>query len=192
MDNQPTDQPTEPAKPAKRAKRPADGRRPRGAVTRAQLADRLKVHPMTVTKWEQSGLPVEVRGRKGKPSYYLEAKARAWLLAREEAAKGSGLVDVARERARKEHAQALEAEQRIAIRAREYLPVVEVERAWAFEVQAVRTAILATYNAEADRVYRRAMTDGPAGVADELKALAYQILRELAGARELPPEKGVA
>lgn len=167
-------------------------------VTRRELADRLTVHPMTVTKWEQAGLPVADRGRKGRPSRYDEAAVRAWLAAREAQAKSSGVNDVALERARKERAQALEAEQRIAIKAKEFVPVADVEKAWTAEVQAVRTAILATYTTKADQMHRIALTEGVAGVEAFLKELAHDLLRELAaGARAeptaaAPPEQGTA
>jgi hypothetical protein len=78
-------------------------------LTRRELAAAFGVHMMTVTKWEQDGMPTAVRGRKGKPSVYRESDVRAWLDAREASAQKTGQVDVAQERARKERAQGLRA-----------------------------------------------------------------------------------
>ncbi len=156
-------------------------------LTRRDLAAQLGVHMMTVTKWERDGLPVAARGRKGKPSTYREADVRAWIAARETAAKRDGLVDVAQERARKERAQATLAEQTYQARQRELLPAGEVAQIWGAEVQAVRTAILATYTTQADRVHRVATLEGVAGVERELKAIAHELLRELSSPeRPLP------
>lgn len=161
---------------------------PGGHLTRRDLAERLGVHMQTVTKWERDGLPIAERGRKGKPSTYREADVRAWLASREDAAKKSGMIDVAQERARKERAQAVLAEQSYRARERELLPAAEVEKIWNAEVQAVRTAILATYTTQADRVHRAATLEGVGGVEAELKAIAHELLRELsAPAREVAP-----
>jgi phage terminase Nu1 subunit (DNA packaging protein) len=149
-------------------------------LTRRQLAAALTVHMQTVTKWEQAGLPIAKAGRKGKPSLYREADVRAWLAARELAAKTSGVVDVAQERARKERARAILDEQLYQQRAGQLLPAVDVERIWNAEVQAVRAAILATYTTQADRVHRAAILEGVTGVENELKAIAHELLRELA------------
>lgn len=148
-------------------------------VTRRELAERLDVHMMTVTKWERDGLPIAQRGRKGKPSLYSEVEVRAWLQARDEAAETAGVFDAAMERARKEHWQACLAEQLHAMRAKTLLSAEEVEKAWASEIGAARAVILTSYTAAADRVYRAGTTDGLAGVERELKAIAYSILREL-------------
>jgi len=148
-------------------------------LTRRDLARRLSVHMQTITKWEREGMPIAERGRKGRASTYREADVRGWLTAREAAAKTSGTVDVAQERARKERAQAILAEQTYQARSRDLLPAVEVEKAWNTEVQAVRQAILATYTTQADRVHRAATLEGVSGVEAELKAMAHEILREL-------------
>lgn len=149
-------------------------------LTRRALAAEFGVHMMTVTKWEQDGMPVAQRGRKGKPSTYRAEDVRAWLDAREEAASKTGLVDVAQERARKENAQAKLAEQTYQVRARTLLPAEEVSRLWSAEVTAVRSVILSSYTTHADRVFRAATVEGLAGVEVALKNLAYEILRELA------------
>lgn len=162
-------------------------------VTRRDLASRMGVHMQTVTKWERDGMPIAERGRKGKPSTYREADVRAWRDAREAAAKTPVGVDVAQERARKERAQALLAEQTHQARSRELLPAAEVEKVWAAEVHAVRTAVLATYTTQADRVHRAAVLEGVGGVEAELKAIAHELLRELERPdRALPAVEAVA
>ncbi len=174
----------EPSAPTGPTDRQDDGETP---VTRKELAERLHCHMQSITIWERQGLPVFERGRRGRPSRYLESQVRAWKDAREQAAKPPGHVDVAQERARKERAQAILAEQTYQARSRELLPAVDVERVWAQEVQAVRTAILATYTTAADRVHRAAVLDGVPGVEAAMKEIAYELLRELARPDREPP-----
>jgi phage terminase Nu1 subunit (DNA packaging protein) len=151
-------------------------------LTRRDLADLLGVHMGTIVKWDRDGMPVAERGRKGKPSQYDEAAVRAWLAAREEAARAPGApMDVAQERAKKEHWQALLAEQTHRVRERELLPAAEVEKVWSAERDAIRTKVLASYATAADRVHRAATLEGVAGVERALKDIAYGLLRELAG-----------
>ena len=150
-------------------------------VTRRELAGILSVHPMTITKWEREGLPIAKRGRRGKASLYVETDVRAWLSAREEAAKAPGApMDLAQERARKERWQGLLSEQTYLLRQKDLLPADDVAKAWAAENAAVRTIILASYTMHADRVHRAATLEGVAGVERCLKAIAYEVLRELA------------
>jgi phage terminase Nu1 subunit (DNA packaging protein) len=161
---------------------------PTVGLTRRELAALLSrdraagpVHMQTITKWEQAGMPTAERGRKGKPSRYLEADVRAWLDAREKSAQTSGVVDLARERARKERAQAMVAEQTFAARTRQLLPREEVEKAWSGLVAAVRTKLLALPPALADQVHQTALLDGVDGVEQVLQAAVLDVLRELAG-----------
>lgn len=150
-------------------------------VNRRDLAIRLKVHMQTITKWEREGLPIAERGRRGRSSLYSESAVRAWLQAREDTAtKDAGGINVNAERARRERAQAILAEQTHAMRARRLLPIEDVERVWAAEVAAVRAIVLASYTTHADRVHRAATLEGLAGVERALKELAYEVLRELA------------
>lgn len=138
------------------------------------------VHMQTVTKWEREGMPIAVRGRKGKPSLYRESDVRAWLMARDIGAVGGGQAEVARERARKERAQAVLAEQLAAARARELLPRDEVRRAWEQIVAAVRTALLSAPVSYSDRLIR-AYTLGGAQAHEQAFAEAMrEVLHELA------------
>ena len=160
--------------------RPRRRSRRRVLLTRRELAGALNVHMMTVTKWERDGLPVAVHGRRGRPSRYREVDVRAWLQQREEAAKTTGNLDVAQERARKERAQAILAEQTYSIRARQLIPREEVERTWFAEVTAVRAKLLAWPTTHADQIARAVTLEGLPGVERLLNELVRQLLRELA------------
>jgi hypothetical protein len=98
---------------------------------------------MTVVKWEQNGMPVAHKGGRGRPSLYDPAAVAAWVAARETNAADSSSLEEAR--IRKELSQAALNEQRLAVMEGKLLPAEEVEKAWAREVAAVRTAIMATY-----------------------------------------------
>lgn len=157
-------------------------------ITRRELATRLDVHMQTITKWEREDLPIAERGRKGKPSLYNEVEVRAWLKAREDKAKGPDApLNPLAERANKERWQALLAEQTFLQRQRDLLPRQEIEKAWAAEVAAIRSVILAAPVTHADRIHRAAVLDGVVGVERELKSLMNEVLRQLGDPnRELP------
>lgn len=165
---------------------------PGGLLTRRELAALLDINMMTVTKWERDGLPIAEIGRKGKPSKYLEGDVRAWLDAREKEADRGDVSSVAKAKARQATAQAELAEQAYLARAGRLLPAEEVERVWSAEVEAVRSAILATYTTQADTVHRAAVLDGVAGVEKELKRMAYDLLRQLSRKKSSTPAHGTA
>lgn len=168
---------------------------PARTLTRQELATALGgISPRTIEKWLEEGLPVASRGRGGRPSRYDLATVQAWLKARDDAAAAaapnSGALDLVRERARKEHWQAHVAEQLYLTRGGELLPRAEVERAWSAERDAIRTKILSVWTTHADRVFRAATLEGLPGVEAALKAIAHDILRELAaGAHAEEPPK---
>lgn len=166
---------------AKPATRKARGKPAATLVTRLDLAKTLGVHPITISKWERDGLPIAKRGRRGVASKYREVEVRAWLQARDEAARQSGPLDPAQERAQRDKWQRMLLEQTHAMRAKTLLPAAEVEQVWAREIAAVRTRILASYTTAADQVHRAGTLDGTVGVERALKDLAYEMLRELAG-----------
>lgn len=149
-------------------------------ITRRELAQNLHVVMGTVTKWEQAGMPVEEPGRKGKPSLYSEPAVRKWLSDREKAAAKNGVVDVARERARKEKAQAILAEQTIAMRAGDLLRRLEAEKAWAAEVMAIRAKFMAWPATVGDRLARSAILKGADAFKLALKEEIHGLLAELA------------
>jgi phage terminase Nu1 subunit (DNA packaging protein) len=148
-------------------------------VTRRELARRLPCDPRTVARWQEEGLPVAKRGRGGRPSLYDEAAVRAWLTTREETARQQA-PDFTASRARKELAQAIEAEQRVAIRASKLIPIEDVDRLWSGQVAAIRARLLAWPTALADRIHRVAALEGAAGVEQLLQEIVYDALRELA------------
>lgn len=158
-------------------------------LTRRELAGVLDCNPRTIAKWQEEGLPVAVRGRGGRPSLYSESEVRAWLQAREEAARAPGApLDLAQERARKEHWQALVAEQTYRTRERELLPRDEVEKTWSGYVAAVRAKLLAWPVTLADQVHRVSTLEGVIGVERELNRAVRDVLREFAdGETQSPP-----
>jgi hypothetical protein len=84
-------------------------------------------------------------------------------------------------RSRKELAQALEAEQRVALRSGTLLAAADVDRTWSAEVAAVRARLLAIPTAWSDRLHRAGALGGAAGIEALLVEAIYQVLRELAG-----------
>ena len=169
-------------------------RRHQKVVTRRELAHRLGVVMQTITKWEQAGMPVVEPGRKGKPSLYSVVAVRAWLTAREKAVKQGKTVDLVKERARKERAQAILAEQTVAIRARELVPLDEVEKAWAAEVSAVRAKLLSWPGTLSGRLHREATVNGLRGLERALESAVDELLLELSSpaTKHRPPRKKTA
>lgn len=168
---------------------PADDEESDGLVTRRELAQKLGVHMQTITKWEREGMPIARRGRKGRASLYRVSEVSAWLKARESAAGGGAVVDVARARADKETWQARLAQQAYLARSGELLPRAQVVQIWTAEVLAVRTLIMQTFLTHTDRVFRAGTLEGRAGVERELRNISDWILRALSDpARALPAE----
>ena len=48
-------------------------------LTRFELAEALAVHRQTVTKWLTIGLPVAVRGGRGRAHLFQEAEVLQWI-----------------------------------------------------------------------------------------------------------------
>ncbi len=150
-----------------------------GLITRRELADVLGVYMGTVTKWEHDGLPIGQRGRRGKPSLYSEEQVRQWLEAREQTAQEDKPHDVAQERARKERAQAILAEQKYKMLAGELLPREDVEKVWAGQIMGARSILLTVPQTYCDRIYRAATLEGIKGVEISLSEVVREVLREL-------------
>jgi hypothetical protein len=158
-------------------------------VTRRQLADALGCDPRTIAKWQDEGMPVAVKGRGGRPSRYDQRSCIAWKKQREVAATQPGHLDLLMERARKERAQAALAEQTFSMRMRDLLPRDEVEKAWAWEVGAVRTLLLTWKTTIADKLHRASALEGLPGVERVLDEAVRDVLNELADPnRPLPPD----
>lgn len=150
-----------------------------------QLAEALGCNVRTLAKWLEEGMPVVRRGRGGRASLYDEVEVRAWLEAREEAARGEeGPLVLEHERALKEHWLALVNKQTYLTRERQLIPAAEVEVALSRERDAVRAKVLSIYTTRADRLHRIATLEGVAGVEEELRQIGHEVLRELAE----PPE----
>lgn len=148
-------------------------------VNRRKLASILNVHMQTIMNWEQSGMPVSEPGRRGVPSLYSEADVKKWLTDREAAARDNGKLDVTQERARKERAQAILAEQTVAIRARELVPADQVVKAWSAEVSAVRAKLLSWPATISDSLLRAATLNKLQGVERVIKDAVEELLLEL-------------
>lgn len=155
-------------------------------MTRAQLAIELGVHINSISNWEKSGLPVERYGGGGVASLFLPADARKWLKDRDDAAKENGTYDLARERARKEKAQAILAEQTVAIRAGELLLKTEVEAIWCAEFAAIRARLLSWPTTLADQLGRAYDIGGVNALEAKLKDEVCAILTELSQPRKAP------
>jgi hypothetical protein len=159
-------------------------------VTRKELAKRLGVHPITITKWEGEGLPVERRGRAGKPSLYREDAVLVWHTHREQGREhATAKADPFAARARRETAQAALAEQAYRMRERDLLPRHEVETTWAAEVARVKAAILAWRSTLADPLCRAAVTHGVAAVEQLLDKETAHLLAELSAPPHAEPPR---
>ena len=122
------------------------------------------------------------------------AAVRAWLTERAAASSSgtagttAGPVNLVAERARKERAQAVEAEQRVAIKAGALLARDEVERIWSAEIAAVRTRLLGLPQQHADQVHQAAATGGVAAVEVLLVDMIRAVLVEMADPGRSPEE----
>jgi phage terminase Nu1 subunit (DNA packaging protein) len=156
-------------------------------LTRPELATAMGVVPSTITRWEADGMPVEKKARRGKHTLFDLEAVVAWDQARKEAeAAAHANLDNMFPRDRKELAQAIEAEQRVAIKASKLLFVEEVDRAWSAHVGAVRAKLMACPANWADRLHRAATLKGVAGVEHILDQMVRDVLTELADGEESP------
>ena len=149
----------------------------KASLTGEEIAEILSVTPATIRSWVRRGCPVAERGQRGnkkRPSRYDEKAVREWI----EKTKRKKF-DLEQARARKDQAQAIFAEQTVAIRAGDLVPRVQVERAWAAEVSAVRAKLLAWPSTISDRLYRESAVKGVKGVERVIKEAVEGLLREL-------------
>ena len=160
-------------------------------VTRSDLARLHGVTKKATEQWERSGLAAVSKGRRGIESTFDLDEVARWLQARDDQQKSRGSVDLVRDRARREAAQAQLIEQTFKARSRELLPRDEVRRLWSAEVGAVRAKLLALPQMHADRVARAGTLKGVAGVEAELKAIVLDVLRDLA-VPDREPHEGAA
>ena len=146
-------------------------------LTGDELAEVLNVSPGTIRSWARYGMPITERGRRGdktRPNRYRVADAQAWLRERDLKKREATAA-----RARKEKAQAILAEQTVALRARDLVRRDEVEQAWAAECSRVRKNLRGWVKPLAKRIHAAAK-DGQRGVEDALQTAVYKKLTELA------------
>lgn len=109
--------------------------------TAREVAQAFGCNIRTVAKWVDEGMPVAQRGTGGRPSLFDLQAIERWKVARDTAAPGEpGSANTAR--MRKEMAQALEAEQRIAIKAKTLVLRADMEQVMADEYTRCRTKLL--------------------------------------------------
>lgn len=111
-----------------------------GWVNRAALAQAFGVTRSTVTRWEADGMPSQ-RSARGRETLFNLVKCKAWRAAAD-ASGGANDGGLRQARARKELAQALESEQRVAIKAGKLVDAEEVRQAIADDYSRVRTKLL--------------------------------------------------
>src|SRR3972149_5023122 len=154
-------------------------------ATRREVAEALGVHMDSISKWERQGLPIVVRGGRGRPSRYDLEAVRGWLAARDEAARKAvdGPLDPIQEKAARDHWQAELGPQ---------TPPVPQRggRAGAAEVAGVRAMLLSLPTTFSDRLHRAGTLEGVPGTERVLRDAVYDVLRQFAGAREAEPQPG--
>lgn len=176
--------------PAKRKQKAAEPEEK--LLTRRELAEARGVHMQTICVWERRGMPIAVRGSKGRPSLYSPSKVGEWhdaLTAPRQPGPGDGgPLDSAVARAEKDKWDAALKEQTYRTRERELLPAAEVAEVWGDEVASVRAKLLGIPQAYSDRVFRAATLSGLPGVEAALVDAVHDVLRQLAGEGDLEAE----
>ena len=113
-------------------------------VNKSQLEDILGVSHVTLTDWQEHGLPIETRAeRKGQSHTYDTGKVIAWMIQRE--LDKAGIESV---RDRLARLQADEVEMRIAEKRGQLIPMDQIEPAWTALVTSARSFL----RAEPDRL----------------------------------------
>ncbi len=153
-------------------------------MKRVELAQALGIHPRTLDKFIEEGMPVRVRGRGGRPSEYEEAEARAWLAVRNDVTPEDDAPDG--RRAQREGWRVALLEQTFKARQRKLIPAEERDAAWAGETARIAAIVESWRTSLAPDALSVALKDGPGGVERLLAAKVDEVLRELAG---LPMEE---
>ncbi len=152
-----------------------------GLAESAAIATKFGVSYFTVAAWIADGMPTDDL-----------ARGREWLEERGQLEDTGDAIGLVRERARKERAMALLAEQRLAERAGKLLRVDDVRETWSGEVSAVRTLLLSWPTVLATRLERAFRTGGVHAVERELKAAVYEVLTQLSEGNHDPPKSKTA
>lgn len=159
--------------------------------TRRGLADAFGVHMQTITGWEQEGMPVELRGTRGRPSLYSLKACLAWFVERELKARGAtDLADLSpqQERAMLDRKRREDLELRLKVRRGELVELAEAGRDLANVAMATKARLRRIPDAVADRVVGAA----PRGAAFVKAIILGEIddaLRELARKGEEPADQ---
>jgi len=150
-----------------------------GLFTRRGLAAAFDVHMQTVTGWEQEGMPVAMRGARGRPSMYRLSDCITWKTTRDvQALGGGGELNPQVEKALLDRKRREELELKIRQRKGELVEVVEVEREFEDCANAVKARLRRIPDAVADRVLT---AGGPHAVKALLLAEIDDALSELSG-----------
>jgi phage terminase Nu1 subunit (DNA packaging protein) len=156
-------------------------------LTRTELAAVYGVHPLTITSWQEAGMPVHQRGARGRASVYSLPDVNAWWLTRELGARaaghgnGHGPLSPQAEKAALDRARRQELEHRLAKLKGATMPVREHEQQLIALVVQARTAFLALHSKLAHRF--ALSRDVVLGIDQEVR----QILEDLAGDSEIEP-----
>jgi phage terminase Nu1 subunit (DNA packaging protein) len=162
--------------------------RQRRLVTRREMSELLDVHMATITAWERSGLPIEVRGRRGIPSQYDMAAVLDWHVRRARPAGQAGeAVCGATEKALLDRRKREEIELKLRLRAGELVEVAAVQAEFVDIATRVKSRLRALPSSIAEQLVSAAAS-GPAVVKTMLLSHVDQVLRELA--REGTAEPG--
>lgn len=157
------------------------GRTSKKLLVRRELAKALGCDQRTVAKFQDEGMPVAVRGRGGRPSKFNAAACVAWKTKRDTSSSDTGAPAFMVARTRKELAQALEAEQRIATKGKYLVDAREVEARIADDISKARTKLLGLPRKA--RALLPHLTQADVLALDDL---VRQALEELAGPARAP------
>jgi phage terminase Nu1 subunit (DNA packaging protein) len=155
-----------------------------GIVTRRAVAQLFGVNMMTVTKWEQAGMPIHFRGTRGRPSLYSMPECIKWFAEREVRARGGqgeGRVQVSplEQRAMLDAKRTEDLDLRIRVRKGELIEVDEAARDLANVATATKARIRRIPDAVADKLVSAAVR-GASAVRTLLLDEIDDALRELA------------
>jgi phage terminase Nu1 subunit (DNA packaging protein) len=160
-----------------KARRKGTGAR---TLTRRQLAAAMGVRPGQITRWQDDGMPVAVKGGPGKSALYDLAGVKAWRAARPDPSRPGG-VSVAEETALLKRTQTERAQLEIQRRRGELLDRALWVRACAEHITHAKARLLSLPSALAARAVHAAQTGGPAAVQLLLETAIRESLVELAG-----------
>ena len=149
-----------------------------GLFTRRGIAAAFDVHMQTVTGWEQDGMPVAMRGSRGRPSMYKLSECIEWKTRRDVLALGGGSEELSPqiEKALLDRKRREELELKIRERRGELVEIAEVEREFEDCANAVKSRMRRIPDAVADRVLT---AGGPHAVKAMLLAEIDAALSEL-------------